>query len=72
MLAGVLGVVGFVLALFVVGAFMEGDMGKVGRYAAALLACVVITLLATSPRPFQHATECVTDWDGRSNSTVCN
>lgn len=72
MLAGVLGVVSFVLALFAAGAFMEGDMGKIGRYAAAFIACVVITLVFTSPKPFQHVTECITDWDGRSNSEICN
>ena len=72
MLAGVLGIVGFVLALFVVGAFMENDLRKMAKYGAALAACLFVVLVATKPKPFAHVTDCYVDWDGRANSTVCD
>lgn len=72
MVAGVLGVVGFVLALFVVGAFMENDLRKMARYGAALALCLVVVFVATRPKPFAHTVSCSVEWDGRANSEVCD
>lgn len=72
MIAGVLGIVGLVLALFAVGGFMEGDMGKVGKYGAGFAVCAVLILMTGSPRSGGGSQDCHTDWDGRANSEVCN
>lgn len=73
MLAGLLGFAGFVLALFAVGGFMEGDMGKVGKYSAGIVICGVLALVAGSgSQQSPVGQHCSTDWDGRSNSEVCD
>lgn len=73
MLAGLLGIAGLVLALFAVGGFMEGDMGKVGKYGAGFVVCGVLALV-TGSGLHQSPTgqHCSTDWDGRANSEVCD
>lgn len=40
MIAGILGLAGFVLVLFTVGAFMEEDLGKMAKFGGALLVCL--------------------------------
>lgn len=72
MIAGVLGVIGFVLVLFVVGAFMEENLPKAGKFGAALVVCLLAIFLFTKPGPFKYVTNCSIDWDGRSNSEICD
>lgn len=72
MLAGMLGIVGLGLAVMVIGALMESNLRKAAIWGAAFLGCIVVILTTTSPKPFAHVTECYTDWDGRSNSSVCD
>lgn len=72
MAAGFLGIVAFGLVLFVVGALMESNIAKAAKFGAALACCLAVILVATKPKPFGHETNCYVDWDGRTNSTVCD
>jgi hypothetical protein len=73
MLAGLFGIAGLVLALFAVGGFMEGDMGKVGKYGAGFVICGVLALMAGAGTERNSTGQhCSTDWDGRANSEVCD
>lgn len=72
MLSGVLGVVAFVLVLFVIGAVMEQDRQAFLKWGAALAVCVVAILTLTKPLPYSSATNCFIDWDGRANVEVCD
>lgn len=72
MLAAVLGIVGLVLALFAVGGFMEGDMGKVGKFGGAFAVCAVLILMTSGPRQSIVVRHCEIDWDGFANSEVCD
>jgi hypothetical protein len=69
-MAAVLGIVAFVLTLFVAGAFMENDLRKMAVFGAAFLACCILTLMFVQPQRGGYQ-DCYIDWDGRSNSTVC-
>lgn len=72
MLSGVLGVVAFVLVLFVIGAIMEQNGRGVLKWGVALAVCVVAMLTLTKPLPYSTATNCFIDWDGRANVEVCD
>lgn len=72
MIAAVLGIAGLVLALFTVGGFMEGDMGKVAKFGGGLAACLIAILFLTVAPKLTGYQNCSTDWDGRSNSEVCD
>lgn len=72
MLSGILGVVAFVLVLFVVGAIMEQNGRGVMKWGAALAVCTVAILMLTKPLPYSNATNCFIDWDARANVEVCN
>lgn len=72
MLSGVLGVVAFVLVIFVIGAIMEENGKGVLKYGAALAVCVVAILTLTKPLPYSSGTNCFIDWDGRANAEVCD
>lgn len=70
-MVAVLGIVGLVLALFTAGAFMENNLRKMAGFGTAFVVCCVLILATSAPRrggPFQ---DCFTDWDARSNATVC-
>jgi hypothetical protein len=72
MLAGALGIIGLVLALFCVGGFMEGDMAKVGKFGAGFVVCGLLILFTSVPSRNTGGQNCHIDWDGRANSEVCN
>lgn len=73
MLAGVLGIVAFVLVLFAIGGFMQGDMGKVLKFGGAFAVCAVLILMTGGPsRHTGGSQNCHIDWDGFSNSEVCD
>lgn len=72
MLAAILGIIGLVLAFFCVGGFMEGDMAKVGKFAAGLAVCSVLILMTSGPRQSVVVRHCEIEWDGFSNSEVCD
>ena len=68
---GLLGIVAFFLALFVAGAIMEGNGAKAMKFGAALFVCSVV-IIGWGPKGDNFASgNCWTDWDGRSNPTVC-
>jgi hypothetical protein len=71
-IAGVLGVCGFVLALFAVGGFMEGDMGKVAKFGGGFVICAILILIVGGPLGTGGSQTCRIDWDGRANSEVCD
>lgn len=72
-MAAFFGFVAFIVALFCVGALMEEDLKKAGYFAAAFIVCSVIIISSGS-----HGNrtvvqrDCVIDWDGFSNSEVCD
>lgn len=73
MIAGILGIVGLVLALFCVGGFMEDDMAKVGKFGAAFVVCGVLILMTAGPsRNSGGSQNCHIEWDGFSNPEVCD
>ncbi len=73
MTAGVLGIVGLVLALFCVGGFMEGNMAKVAKFGAGIAVCAALILLTAGPsRNTGGSQNCYIDWDGRANSEICD
>lgn len=73
MIAGILGIVGLVLALFCVGGFMEGDIAKAGKFGAGLGVCLVLIFLTSAPGQRTGGSQnCHIDWDGRANSEVCD
>jgi hypothetical protein len=73
MIAGVLGIIGLVLALFCVGGFMEGNMAKAGKFGAGLAICLGLILITSGPsRNTGGGQNCHTEWDGRANSEVCD
>lgn len=73
MLAGVLGILGLILAICAGGAFMEGDAKKAAMFGAGLLACSII-IIGWTPRPKYSSgfQDCWTEWDGRTTRTVCD
>lgn len=72
-LSAILGLVGFVLVLFTIGAFMEGNTAKMLRFAAGtLVVFLAIIFLTSAPSPDTIGRDCWIDWDGRSNPEVCN
>jgi len=70
--AALFGFLGFVAALFVVGAFMEGNMRKVGIAGAAFVACAIVILAFDKPRSNSGGRDCWTEWDMRASRTVCD
>ena len=72
MLAGVLGIIAFVLVLCVAGAIMDHDSRGVLKWGAALAAVTIAILVFTKPLPYSSATNCFIDWDARSNPEVCD
>lgn len=65
------GFIAFVVALFAVGAFMEGNIRRAGLFAAAFVACGVVIVAFDRPRAISLASDCFTEWDGRTSRTVC-
>lgn len=66
-----LGMVAFLMALFVVGSFMEGKPLRMLGFGAAFLGCAALILMIGSA-PHGGYQDCYTDWDARSNATVCD
>lgn len=61
----------FVLVLFVVGAIMEGNGAKAVKFGTALVVCSIV-IIAWGPKGTEFLPgDCWIDWDGRTNSTVC-
>ena len=71
-MGAILGVVGFILVLFVVGALMERNVKKAGIFGAALAVCSVLIIgLGDRPSSKVAGTDCYTEWDMRVSRTVC-
>ena len=73
-MGAILGIVGFVLALFVVGALMERNLRKAGLFGAALLGCgiLIMSIDGNRGRHYPASKNCWTEWDLRTSRTVCD
>lgn len=72
-MSAILGLVGFVLVLFVVGALMERDLRKASFFGLALLGCGALIIASDNNRgSFSPAANCWTEWDMRVSRTVCD
>ena len=73
-MSAILGVVGLVLAIFVVGALMERDLRKAGLLGLALLGCGFLVIVSDDNRGsfFSQSENCWTEWDLRVGRTVCD
>lgn len=72
-MVAVLGVAGFALVLFVVGALMEHNLRKAGLFGLALLGCCVLIIASDDNRGGSlQAANCWTEWDLRVSRTVCD
>lgn len=72
MIAGFLGLVAFVLALFCAGALAESNMAKAMKFGAAAFVCFVAVIMSSGKLPSDGFQNCYTDWDGFANSEVCH
>lgn len=71
-MTAILGIVAFVLALFAIGAFMEGNTRKLGVFVASFLVCAVVLWTFDDRSSVSTFADCRIDWDGRSNPEVCD
>lgn len=72
-MSGLFGFIAFILALFCAGALMEENMKKAGVFAAAFLVCALIVVsLGGHGASTIVQRDCWIDWDGFSNSEVCD
>lgn len=71
MILGIVGLVAFVLALYVIGAVAERNAAKAAKFGGVLLVCATVILLFGEPAQLTDA-DCYIDWDARSNSAVCD
>lgn len=63
---------GFLSGGVAFNAWRSGEGALAAKSGAIFAACVLVFLLAPKPGQKQTAGDCYTDWDARSNSTVCN
>lgn len=71
-MVAILGIVAFVLALFVVGSLMEREIRRAGIYGVALLICTVVIMSFDDRRSIIQTANCWTEWDMRVSRTVCD
>lgn len=70
---GIVGFIGGLVAAGVMYSSWSGDRPMFWKAAAALGVCVALYVAAPKPEATSVASDnCYTDWDGRSNPTVCD
>lgn len=70
-LAAFVGIIGFILAFFAAGHWWFGSPLR-WRLTWAALGLIAFAFVFGQPRDIRNMSNCYTDWDGRSNPTVCD
>lgn len=71
-MSAILGIVAFILVLFVVGSLMERNLRKAGIFGAALMGCAILIMSFDGNRSYRETANCWTEWDLRVSRTVCD
>lgn len=64
--------VAFVAGGVAVNAWLEGDKSMASKSLLIFAVCVAVIFVAPKRAPEFGSGNCYTEWDGRSNPTVCD